>query len=155
MKGSTLPFDVIFSIGLIIILFIGAAIVIHMLVPYLGSNVACIDGQKANIKEINDTIENVKFNGITQIMKFKIESCVMCAGFDNVNNQLNIRWVGQGVKDKPESFGIAETWNGFGEKIVENEECDTNHLAGGQWCTFEITPEKVDVVSGCDKPYSG
>jgi len=157
MKGSTLPFDVIFSIGLIIILFIGAAIVIHMLVPYLGSNVACIDGQKANIKEINDTIEDVRLTGITQIMKFKVESCVRCMWYDDVSFEIKFKWSGQGTGDQPQTFGVGVPWNfnvGGYEEPDNDKTCGdggTRQIAGGQWCTFEISSNRIDRVSGCEK----
>jgi len=150
--GSVLALDVIFSIGLILILFIAAAIVIHMLVPYV-SNVGCIDGQKANIKEINDTIENVRLTGITQIMKFKVESCVRCMWYND--SHINFKWTGQGVSDDPQSFGVGVPWN-FNKiseyaKPSDDKTCGTGQIAGGQWCTFEITSNFVDVVSGCEK----
>ena len=146
-KGSALSFDVIFSIGLIIIMFIAAAIVIHMVVPYLGSNVACIDGQKSQIIEINDTINEIKFSGITQIMKFKVESCVSCMWYDDVSYQLKVKWVGQAVGDEPQSFGMILVWNNFGKKPSDGKTCSDEQIKGGESCTLEITPNVVNVVS--------
>ena len=153
-RGSVLAFDVIFSIGMILILFIAAALVIHMVVPYLGSNVACIDGQKSQIKEIDDAIENVKLTGITQIMKFKVENCVRCMWYNGTH--INFKWTGQAINEEPQSFEVSVPWNDFGTPPLPPDEnkCgggDTDQIAGGQWCTLEISPNRVFKVSGCDK----
>jgi len=156
-RGSVLAFDVIFSIGLIIILVVAAALIIHMVVPYLGSDVACINGQKSHIKEINDTINDIKLTGITQIMKFKVESCVRCMWFDggsnNQYNEIKIKWVGQGSDDDPQTIGVGVPWSGFGQRPDNGQTCGdggTEQVKGGQWCTVEITPNRIMVVSGCE-----
>jgi len=152
-RGSVLAFDVVFSIGLIIVLAIAAALIIHMLIPYVGRNVACINGQKSNLKEINDTIDDVKLTGITQIMKFKVESCVRCIWFDDDNDEIRIKFTTQAYDEEPFIFGVGLTWSNFGTEPDNDETCgdgDTQQVKGGQWCTLEITPNQINVVSGCE-----
>jgi len=146
LKGSTLPFDVIFSIGLILIMFIAVAIVIHMLVGSL-SNSACIDGQTTNIMDINDIAEDVNFmgGGLIQIAKFKILSCVQCVAFDSSTNKLKVKYVTQGATEEPKTFDTPSVWNGIDDWEGIGKDCKNATISiGGKTCTLEIKYMVID-----------
>ncbi len=149
-----LSVDVIFSIGLAVILIVGTWLVIGVVFPYLGSEVACQNGQIEHIIEINDVVKDVKLTGITQIMKFKVENCVKCMWYfgDEDKKLIKIKWTTEGDEDEPQNMEVDVVWNNFGEDTPpkpNKKNCDDNDITGNKWCTLEVSPNRVNVVGDC------
>jgi len=148
-----LSVDIIFSIGIAIILAAGTWLVMGVVFPYWGDEVACQNGQKSHIIEINDVVEDVKFMGITQIIKFKVENCVECMWYDHDDPlKLQIKWTSQGAGEDSDDYEVTVPWNSFGtppSDPAKPNTCDGDQINGGAWCTLEVSPEQINVVGEC------
>ena len=114
-KGISI--STILSFAMATMLVIAAALVIHLMFPYIGTKGGCYALQRLHIEEIDSMSKDAELTGTTYLLKFKIEDCVECmwyypnTTFNPAQDQIKIRWDDMSTTDYAVIMNVTNAWD--------------------------------------------